>query len=226
MALLELKKQLEKGNKNRIALKINDNRSTMLSVRWDPKEKYTHVSVHRMFLDAPRNIMEKLACYVRQEQKDISHEVRAYIETRLQTLDYSHELDAKRLYTQGIVYNLQSIYDQLNREYFEGALNLRLTWYGRLSKKSRKQVTFGLYHHPLKLIKVHRLLDTPFFPDYVVQYVVYHEMLHHISPSYFDEKGQHHIHSKEFKQLEERFAYYDLAQSWIKAHTDHLFSAM
>ena len=58
---------LEKGSEAKVQLKINNNRSTMLSVRWEPD--CTKVSLHQMFLNAPTNIMQDLACYVRQEQE-------------------------------------------------------------------------------------------------------------------------------------------------------------
>jgi hypothetical protein len=67
------------------------------------------------------------------------------------------------------------------------------------------------------------LLDSPSFPDYFVSYVVYHEMLHHVCPSYFDAKGLHQIHSKEFKAKEIEFKHYDLAQTWIKKNHSSFF---
>ena len=67
------------------------------------------------------------------------------------------------------------------------------------------------------------MLDSPSFPDYLVSYVVYHEMVHNVCPSYFDENGFHQIHSKEFKKKEEEFRYYDLAQDWIKKNRENLF---
>ena len=220
MAFETFQQELENTAGVKLQLKINDNRSTMLSVRWG--SDYTKVSLHRMFLEAPENIMQALACYIRQEHKNIHPKVKAFIEDGLKQLDYSHELDHTKLHVQGNIYNLKEIYDNLNQEYFNGKLRLFITWFGN-GRRSRSRMTFGLYHDPLKLIKINRLLDSPSIPDYLVSYVIYHEMLHNVCPSYIDEKGLNRVHSKEFKEREEKFQYFDLAQNWIKEHQSFLF---
>lgn len=206
----------------KLKLKINDNRSTMLSVRWEPD--CTKVSLHRMFLQAPRNVMEALSCYIRQEHKIIAPTVKAFIEDSLKKFDYSHLIDRKKLSTQGNIYNLQHIYNELNQEYFKGRLSLSITWFGKPIQRNRSRVTFGLYHDPLKLIKINRLLDSPAFPDYLVAYVIYHEMLHNVCPAYVDDRGLNHIHSKEFKKQEQQFRHYALAQKWIQEHQADFFA--
>lgn len=221
MTLVSFEKELIKSSGRNLRVKINDNRSTMLSVKWEPH--CTKVSMHRMFLDAPRNIMQDLACYLRRESKIISPTVKAFIEDNLKKLDYSYQVDSKKLYIQGNVYNLQRIYNDLNQEYFNNNLDLSITWFGKPMQRNRSRVTFGLYHDSLRLIKIHRILDSPGFPDYFVSYVIYHEMVHHVSPPYIDEKGVNRVHSREFKIQERKFRYFDLAQEWIKEHQAKLF---
>jgi hypothetical protein len=221
MTMLSLQEELESIAGKKLALKINDNHSTMLSVRWEPD--CTKVSLHRMFLKAPQNVMQELACYLRQENPVISPSVKAFIEDNLKKFDYSHTINQRKLYQQGNVYNLQKIYDEVNDEYFDKKLKLFITWFGKHNQRNRSRVTFGLYHDPLKLIKIHRRLDTPSFPAYFISYVIYHEMLHFVCPAYIDEKGLNRIHSKEFKKREIQFRHYDLAQSWIKEHQANFF---
>lgn len=218
---MAIQKQLEHRSGLKLKLKINDNRSTMLSVKWEPDG--AKVSLHRMFLNAPQNVMDALACYLKREDRTIAPTVKAFIEDKLQKLDYSSQVDQAKLYSQGHVYNLQQIYNDINEEYFDGKLKLYITWFGKANRRSRSRVTFGLYHDPLRLIKVNRLLDSPSFPYYLVAYVVYHEMVHHVCPPYFDANGQHHIHTKEFKEMEAQFRYYDLAQEWIKNNKSNFF---
>lgn len=215
-----LQKKLEDKSGLKLKLKINNNRSTMLSVKWEPD--CTKVSLHKMFLDAPRNVMDALACYLKQEDKNIAPTVKAFIEDNLKNLDYSETLDQSKLYSQGNVYNLQNIYNSLNQEYFDNKLDLKITWFGK-AQRFRSRVTFGLYHDPLKLIKINRLLDSPSFPDYLLSYVIYHEMLHHVCPAYYDSNGYHHIHSKEFKEREVQFRYFHMAQKWIKENQANFF---
>lgn len=224
MASPRFVQKLENSSGMKLQLKINDNHSTMLSVKWEPH--YTKVSLHRMFLQAPPKIMNSLACYLKREDEMISPAIKSFIEENVQKLDYSHLLDKKKMYTQGNIYNLQKIYEDLNEEYFAGKLKLSITWFGKKNQRNRKQITFGLYHESLKLIKIHCMLDSPSFPEYLVYYIVYHEMVHHVCPSYYDQEGVHRIHSKEFKQKEELFRHYHLAQEWIKKNGINLFAVL
>lgn len=213
-------KFLEYAAVRKIDVKINDNRSTMLSVKWMPKPK---ISLHRMFLKAPENILEDLTHYLKGNKKQLSPLIKAYIEKNLHDLDYSHELNPSKLYTQGKVYDLKKIYTDLNTEYFNQKLNLHITWFGKL-KSQYSRLIFGYYYDPLKLIKIHKLLDNSQFPDYFVAYVVYHEMLHFVCPSYVNEKGTTHIHNKDFKEREREFKYFKQAQKWMKEHQAQLFN--
>lgn len=220
--IASFQQKLEDHLGKKLKLKINDNRSTMLSVRWEPD--CTKVSMHRMFLKASQNVMQALACYLKEEKTSVPTIIKAFIEEGVKNLDYSHLLDTRKLYQQGKIYNLQSIYDGLNKEYFDDKLRLYITWYGKFQQKNRSRVTFGLYHDPLKLIKINRMLDDSSVPDYLISYVIYHEMLHNVCPAYVDEKGLNRIHSKEFKEREVQFRYFDLAQNWIKQNQANLFA--
>lgn len=222
MPLRDLQQNLELKTGRKFQFKVNDNRSTMLSVRWDPD--VTKVSMHRMFLDAPKNIMDDLSCYLLKKENPIAPTIKAFIETNIKKLDYTGMIDRSKLISNGTVYNLREIYDRLNYEYFNRKLELTITWFGRHNQRNRSRVTFGLYHEPMKLIKIHRLLDSHTFPDYVVDFVVYHEMLHHVCPSYVDEKGITRIHSKAFKNREADFKEFDKAQKWIKNNQVHFFA--
>lgn len=221
MPLSDFQKRLENDLKKSVKLIINDNRSTMLSVKWEPD--CTKVSIHRFFVNAPDNIMNSLACYIRQEEKTISSSVRSFIEDNMRKLDYTHHLKKMKLDVIGKTYNLTHFLNEINREYFDNLIDLNITWFGRRKQTNRSQVTFGLYYEPLKLIKIHRLLDRPEVPDYMVSYVIYHEMLHYVCPSYFDERGKHCIHSKEFREKESQFKHYQMAQNWIDENRERLF---
>lgn len=224
MSLLSFRNQLENitGKKfKKLQVKLNDNHSTMLSVKWEPD--CTKLSMHRMFLEAPKNIMQELACYIGQERDNIAPSVKAYIEDNLKKFDYRNRVDNQQIYSQGNVYNLKKIYNDLNQTYFNNKLDLKITWFGKPMQRNRSRVTFGLYHEPLKLIKIHRMLDNPTFPDYLVDYVVFHEMLHDVCPTYVDKNGWHRVHSDEFKEREKEFQHFDLAQRWIKEHQAHFF---
>jgi len=217
----QFQKEIEKQVKKKVELRINDNRSTMLSVKWEPG--CTKVSLHRIFLDAPENVMEALACHIRKKNSVAAPAVKAFIEERMRMIDYSHRLKKTTLSTSGNTYDLQQLYDEINREYFGGKLSLAITWYGRPKLKNRSRITFGLYSAPLRLIKIHRMMDRPFFPEYFVRFVIYHEMLHHLCPSYYDEKGRHSIHTKEFKSREKEFREYARATAWLNRHYDNFF---
>lgn len=223
MSITSFQKKLEVGSGRKLELRINENRSTMLSVRWEPT--ITRLSLHEMFLKAPPDVFNALAGYIREEQGVISPLLRAFIENGFRSLDYSSKRDLTKLHSVGNVYNLQHIYEGLNEEYFANSLDLAITWFGRVNhvKKGKSQLTFGLYQDCWKLIKINQILDNPQCPDYFVSFVVYHEMLHNVYPIQVDERGVSRIHTKEFKQQEKKYRYYDLAQKWLKENFSSFF---
>ena len=207
---------LETQSGKKLNLRFNNNRSTMLSVRWEPD--HVRVSLHRMFLEAPQNVMDELACYLGGTKRAVPKGVKQFMETQMQEMDYSKKIDRQKLASKGVIYDLEEIYNQINRDYFEGAVDLSITWYGKPVRRTRTSVNFGLYESTLKLVKIHRLLDNPIIPDYFVEFVVYHEMLHHVCPPYYDQNGVHRIHSPEFKEREKQFRYHRLAKEWLEAN--------
>lgn len=226
MTPLILQKTLEeRSGLKRLQIKLNENFSTMLSLRKEPCGT-ARLSLHRMFLEAPQPVTEALANYLKSKTRVVPKTVRFFIEEKLQTLDYSHTIKKKNLLTQGSVYNLEEIFERLNHEYFNNSLDLSITWFGRSQSRNRSKVVLGLYYSPLKLIKIHRLLDTPWIPDYLIDYVVYHEMVHHVCPSYYNAKGKHQIHSPEFKSREQEFRHFELAQNWIRNNQPKLFQTL
>ena len=212
--VIELAERLQQKADKVVSLKINNNRQTMLSVKWE--SDVTKVSLHRIFLQAPPHVMEALACYIGQGTKGVSYEIKAFIENSLAELDYSHLIDSRKLEVEGRVYNLSHIFNEINKKYFKNDLTLKLTWFGHVGIKNKSRCTLGLYYDSLKLIKIHRLLDQIQVPAYVIEFVIFHEMVHAVCPAYLDDKGVHRIHNSRFKQMERTFYAYEKADQWIK----------
>jgi hypothetical protein len=58
-------------------------------------------------------------------------------------------------------------------------------------------------------------LDSNDVPDYVVEYVLYHEMLHIKHPARLI-NGRRHRHTSAFRFDERKFVDYEKAQQWIE----------
>ncbi len=113
--------------------------------------------------------------------------------------------------SKGAVYDLDEIFASLNVQYFGNAIpKPALTW-------SAKKTYRILGHHDATHdhIAISRSLDTLETPRYVVEYVVYHEMLHiHHPTKHFN--GRRYNHTAAFKRDEQKFAYYDKAERWVE----------
>lgn len=221
--LEDIKQQLARQLGYELELIINENRSDMLSVL-DKRDNWAKVSLHKMFLDAPKDVLSAIASYVNEKNTPSFSLIRSYIHENLPRFDYSHRLDARSLYTSGKVYQLQELYDEINREYFDLKAKLWITWFDRHPKKNHSRVVFGQYFEALKLIKINKILDDASIPREFITYVIYHEMLHHVIPSYIDEKGVARVHSKEFKEREQLFKEYHKAKAWEMEHRHQFFA--
>jgi hypothetical protein len=120
------------------------------------------------------------------------------------------------------VHDLQEIFKQINHQYFEGALPLSISWYGRKrsSRRIRRKV-LGYYDDTKKSIKIHRSLDSSFFPSYFVAFVVYHEMLHYVEPPR-QGRQRRMVHHKGFRLREKQFLGYEDAKNFERNHLEKI----
>jgi predicted metal-dependent hydrolase len=101
---------------------------------------------------------------------------------------------------QGHIYNLEKIFDDLNVRFFHGLLmRPRMTW-----SQNRARNRLGHYDPAHNAIVISRIFDHPQVPRAVVEYVVYHEMLHLKHPVKL--RGSRRcVHSAEFQAEENLF---------------------
>lgn len=111
---------------------------------------------------------------------------------------------------QGKIYDLVPIYRRLNDEYFEG--RLRQPELGWSTRPWRTQ--FGCFDPALDQIVMNRWLDRREVPLYVVEYVLFHEMLHVKYPLRAARCGIQ-AHSNAFRQEEKRYQHYQRARKFL-----------
>jgi predicted metal-dependent hydrolase len=111
----------------------------------------------------------------------------------------------------GKAHNLGPMFSRLNREYFRGRLHRpRLGWSAR---SWRAQL--GCFDPGLDQIVVSKRLDRSEVPRHVVEYVLYHEMLHVRHPLRVAACGLQ-AHSAAFRAEERRYAHYKRAHSFLE----------
>jgi SprT-like family protein len=119
--------------------------------------------------------------------------------------------------SKGGVYDLDKIFDLLNREYFQGTIPKPvLTWSVRKTYRI-------LGHHDAthNTIVMSKSLDDSFVPKYVVDYVLFHEMLHIAHPTKHV-NGRRYNHTAAFKRDERKFKFYNEAERWIERNVRKL----
>ena len=119
--------------------------------------------------------------------------------------------------SKGNVYDLEQIFESLNRHYFSNKISKpALTW-------SAKKTYRILGHHDATHdhVAISRSLDDEGVPRYVVEYVVFHEMLHIAHPTQHV-NGRRYNHTAAFKKDERKFKYFDEAERWIERNVRRL----
>jgi hypothetical protein len=106
--------------------------------------------------------------------------------------------------------DLETVFSYVNSFYFEGRLEKPDMAWLRESPRSR----MGLYHPPLRVLAVNRVLDSDRIPRYVLEFVMYHELLHD-AVDYIEGPSRRTVHTKEFRLREREFTRHDEAQKWL-----------
>jgi hypothetical protein len=118
---------------------------------------------------------------------------------------------------QGDFYDLDEIFDTLNRTYFRDSLQKPvLTWSARKTYR-----ILGHHDSTHETVAISKSLDDKKVPKFVVEYVVFHEMLHIFHPTEH-RNGRRFNHTPAFKRNERKFRYFEEAESWIERNVKHL----
>lgn len=111
---------------------------------------------------------------------------------------------------QGKFYDLDRMFARLNRLYFDREIAKPvLTW-----SKRRARSILGHHDAAHDTITISKSLDARDVPEWFVEYIVFHEMLHIKHPARII-NGRRYYHSPAFRDEEQRFPGYQKAQQWL-----------
>jgi hypothetical protein len=108
-------------------------------------------------------------------------------------------------------YHLDEIFEDLNRRFFHGLMGRpQLTW-----SRDHARNRLGHYDPAHNAIVISRVFDHPRVPRFVVEYIVFHEMLHLKHPVKL--RGSRRcVHSREFMAEEKLFPMLDDARQFLR----------
>lgn len=185
------------------------------------------VRISDIFKNAPAKVHESLAKILVSKilrrkipawANEIYNEYASKKEIRDQALESKRQKGRKIITSsKGDVYDLEEIFVQMNDLYFDGTIKKpTLTW-------SAKGTFRRLGHHDAAhdTIVISKSLDDKKVPRYVVEYVVFHEMLHIFHPAKI-QNGRRYHHTPAFRRDEKKFAFYKESENWIENNSRFL----
>lgn len=180
-----------------------------------------HVRISDLLEGAPENIIEAIAhillakMYRKPIQSLHATRYRRYVSSRdmsakahlVRQVRGRKRIDSAR----GEVYDLEEIFEQLNRQFFYGLLaRPQMTW-----SRTKARNSLAHYDPSHNTIVVSRVFDQARVPRYAVEYIVYHEMLHLKHPVKL--RGSRRcVHGPEFQAEEKLFPHHEEAKVFLK----------
>ncbi len=199
----------EKASGRSVALVLTDNSTSMLSIR--RKGAVSCVRLHRMFLCADEATLEEIGLFIKHGKGTMTR-FRAFL-NKMSGVVRRKPPRYFPVRTQGRHYDLHSIFERLNGEYFDSRLSSVITWGTWTSGKAVRKRTLGSYCSPNNMIRINPVLDKKTVPAYYIEFVVYHEMLH-AAIGISAKEGRRSVHTPAFRERERLFKDYAKAIQW------------
>lgn len=182
-----------------------------------------HVRIADIFADAPLETQRALAFILvakllRRKVPEVHNKTYrdfACTPDVLRRSDLARRRRGRKMLTsaRGRTYDLEKLFTRVNRQYFDGELSKpQLSWSQRRTRR-----ILGHMDAAYDTIVISRTLDSADVPQWFVEYILYHEMLHMKHPARIV-NGRRLYHTKAFRLEEQRHPYYDDAQEWL----DHI----
>jgi hypothetical protein len=226
----KLPARLARSFGQRVIVSLTDNTRTMISAR--SRAGLTHVRLHHMFVNADASTIDAIGRYLAAGDRAAQRIIQRFVAA-------SRELIRRRvpraplLKKDGHHHDLGAIFTAVNAAFFQNSIEARIGW-GRRGvargrhRKRRRSIKLGSYLSQKgnggAVIRVHPVLDAAWVPRFFVEYIVYHEMLHHVVKMPVLH-GRRTLHGPEFKAREKLFPRFAEALAWEREHLDRLLSS-
>ncbi|MFO7820582.1 MAG: hypothetical protein R6V56_00765 [Lentisphaeria bacterium] len=198
---------------------LTNNRCTMLSWRRIRSRKF-QVRLHHMFSDAPDNIIGAIRKMLEGDDSGRA-EVRGFIRahgSKIKETANGEKESSRRVICRpvGVKFDLREIHKEVNETYFNGSSTAAVTWGKALPRRAVKNLRFGSYSPEKNLITISRRLNARDIPRYMVQYIVFHEILHEMIGIKEGKGGRRRrLHPPEFRRRERQFRYLQKARQFM-----------
>lgn len=209
------------------SLVLTRNRRRMLSAK--PGDLGLEVRLHRSFLDAPDPVLAAVAKLcdpgirgrARKQALAVARDHFAH-----HAAEFMKPARRVAFRPRGRVYDLIELRDRVEAEYFESDLKLDITWgkggWGNHDlRRGGIHIRLGSYDSTHRLVRIHPVLDREEVPEYVVESVVHHEMLHAAEPPK-PGRLRRTVHTRAFRRREREFRDYAKAERWIEKNLRRL----
>jgi hypothetical protein len=199
------------------------NRSTMVSQR--SRSGRLEVRLHRMFRLADDDVLTALARFLGRGDRLASRRLDRFITAHRDEIDKrtlsrgratggSRRPAAER---RSAVHDLEDVLGDVVTRYFGGEIDVRIRWAravrrhsGRVRTRTRALATYCFED---STIRVNPVLDSHKVPRFVVEWIVFHELLHHVLPVE-REGSRNRYHTDAFRAFERGFERYEEAKRW------------
>lgn len=175
------------------------------------------IRISEIFRSVPEEILAVLGYILLAKifrykiNRDIRRKYRDYV--------YEHILPHQKTVTRrpsakytaiGKYYNLDEIFNTINMRFFHNKIKKPILGWSLNKSYAR----LGFYSDERNLLVISRIFDSRKAPQRVVEYLMYHEMLHIYLPAE-TVNGRKMVHTARFKNLERQFPEYEKIRDWI-----------
>jgi len=193
------------------------NRSSLISIQ-AKASGLRNVRLQHGFRAADCRTMKSLASYISSPNKRSGKVIDEFIREKqdlFETMAKEGHRSSK-LRVAGRFKKLDSLLRKVIKDYEFKLRGVKITWGRESSVSGNHSIKFGSYSHRSGTVTIHPALDSPDVPDYFVEYIIYHELLHAIFPPQENTGSRRSVHSPEFKRFEKKFSYYNEALEFEK----------
>lgn len=201
-----------------IDLVATDNRRSLVSWKWI--DGLLQLRVQRHFALAGDKVLASIVRMVKDGDALSRHEVLQFAATFNKHLPspkprFSHPT--------GKHHDLRHHLVSQSRRWFNSEFRGRIGWSLVGKGRVRKRVRLGSWSEDHRLIRVHPVLDSPDVPGYVIDFVVFHEMVHAaVGPELVN--GRRLVHTRRFREFEVLHPERVRAEAWIRENIDSLLT--